>query len=66
MTISPRLSGLTWARGTTLTHAGPVAISWKVEGKELKVTYSVPPGIEAQFVPNSSHEGLTPVISVGQ
>ena len=56
--ISPRLSGLTWARGSTLTQRGLVVVSWKLEGKNLRVDYSVPAGTEAKFVRNPSHEGL--------
>ncbi|MRR37589.1 hypothetical protein EG829_23625, partial [bacterium] len=63
VTISPNVSGLSWARGTTLTHAGPLTVSWKIEGKELRLDYSVPPGIKAEFKPNPSLEGLKPVIS---
>lgn len=64
--ISPRLSGLTWARGTTLTKAGPVAVSWKVEGKSLRVDYSGPATSKVEFVRNDSHEGLEVVVNGGR
>ena len=56
--ISPRLSGLTWARGTTLTKPGPVEVSWKLENHTLRVEYTVPAGVNARFVRNPSHDGL--------
>jgi hypothetical protein len=56
--ISPRLSGLAWARGTTLTKPGPVEVSWKLEDHTLRVDYTVPAGVSARFVRNPSHDGL--------
>lgn len=57
--ISPRLNGLTWARGTTATARGPVSVSWKRDGQTLQVNYSVPAGVQAQFVLNDTHRGLS-------
>lgn len=61
--ISPRLSGLGWARGTTLTKPGPVEVSWKLEDRTLRVDYRVPGGVNARFVRNASHEGLELVVN---
>ncbi|HYG36097.1 MAG TPA: alpha-L-rhamnosidase N-terminal domain-containing protein [Clostridia bacterium] len=61
--ISPRLSGLAWARGTTLTHAGAVEVSWKKDGKTLRVDYQIPSETKASFVRNPSHEGLDVVVN---
>ncbi|HRT09859.1 MAG TPA: alpha-L-rhamnosidase C-terminal domain-containing protein, partial [Candidatus Paceibacterota bacterium] len=61
--ISPRLSGLAWARGTTLTKPGPVEVSWKLEDRTLKVDYTVPAGVTARFVRNTSHDGLELVVN---
>ncbi len=61
--ISPRLSGLAWARGTTLTKPGPVEVSWKLEDRTLKVDYTVPAGVTARFVRNASHDGLELVVN---
>jgi alpha-L-rhamnosidase len=61
--ISPRLNGLTWARGTTATARGPVNVSWKLDGRTLNVTYTVPPGVKADFVKNDTHRGLTIVVN---
>ncbi len=58
VTISPRLNGLTWARGATATFAGPVHVSWKREGEVLDVTFSAPSGVQAEFVRNDTHAGL--------
>lgn len=63
VTISPRLNGLTWAQGTTLTAQGPVDVSWKLEDKTLRVTYTVPAETKANFVRNSSHDGLQLVVN---
>lgn len=61
--ISPRLNGLTWARGTTATVRGPVSVSWKLDGQTLNVTYTAPDGVKAEFVKNDTHNGLTVVVN---
>lgn len=53
--ISPRLNGLTWARGTTATARGPVSVSWKLAGDRLEVQYSAPPGVLVEFRRNETH-----------
>lgn len=58
VTISPRLNGLSWARGTTATFAGPVEVSWKRTSDDLELTYSAPSGVRAEFVRNESLDGL--------
>ncbi len=61
--ISPRLNGLTWARGTTATARGPVSVSWKLDGQTLNVTYTAPAGVKAEFVKNATHDGLNVVVN---
>lgn len=61
--ISPRLNGLTWAQGNTATARGPVQVRWKRDGMKLEVTYSVPAGVQAQYVRNDTHAGLTVVVN---
>jgi len=61
--ISPRLNGLTWARGATATAHGPVRVSWKLENQTLDVTYTVPAGVKAEFGRNDTHTGLVVVVN---
>ncbi len=61
--ISPRLNGLTWARGATATARGPVSVSWKLDGSTLTVTYTAPAGVKAEFVKNDTHNGLSVVVN---
>lgn len=61
--ISPRLSGLTWAHGTTATARGPVQVDWKVHDNTLTVTYSAPADVKATFVKNDTHKGLKVVVN---
>ncbi len=61
--LSPRLSGLTWASGTTLTKAGPIEVSWKVSGQQLKIDYRAPEGTKVKFKRNPSMEGLEIVLN---
>jgi len=56
--ISPRLCGLTWARGTTASARGPVSVEWKVSGKKLNVTITAPKGVACRFLRNETHKGL--------
>jgi hypothetical protein len=55
--ISPRLAGLTWARGAVATPRGPIHVSWTVTGDVLDVTCSAPEGVQVKFVKNASHAG---------
>ena len=58
MQISPRLCGLTWARGTTMTARGPVAVSWRLrDGKTLEISSTAPEGVDVQVVRNDSLKG---------
>lgn len=61
--ISPRLNGLTWARGTTATARGPVSVIWQRKEQTLNVTYVVPDGVQAGFVKNTTHNGLRVVVN---
>lgn len=57
--ISPRLAGLTWARGSVATPRGPVNVSWTATEKSLEVTCSAPEGVQVKFLKNASHAGKT-------
>jgi hypothetical protein len=61
--ISPRLNGLTWARGTTATARGPVSVSWKLDNQALNVTFTAPAGVKSEFVKNDTHNGLRVVVN---
>ncbi|HNQ90356.1 MAG TPA: alpha-L-rhamnosidase C-terminal domain-containing protein [Verrucomicrobiota bacterium] len=63
VTISPRLSGLTWARGTVVSAQGPVEVSWKRTGNTITLAYSVPSGVKAVFSRNPSLEGLKVIVN---
>jgi hypothetical protein len=54
--ISPRPSGLTWAKGASATINGPVEVSWKLEGKTLNITATGPEGTALHF---KSNEAIT-------
>ena len=56
--ISPRLSGLTWAKGAVTSARGPVSVDWRVEGGTLQVKARAPQGVTLRFVPNETHAGL--------
>ena len=55
--ISPRLAGLSWARGTVATVRGPISVSWKLTGDALDVHCTAPADVPVKFVKNASHEG---------
>lgn len=55
--ISPRLAGLTWARGAVATPRGPIAVAWTLAGNVLDVTCTAPEGVQVTFVKNASHAG---------
>ena len=54
--ISPRLSGLTWARGTIATTQGPIAVAWQLKKDgSLDITCTAPESVKVEFVKNDSH-----------
>ena len=55
--ISPRLSGLSWARGTVLTTRGAVRVEWRVNRDRVEVTGQVPEGVRVEFARNPSLAG---------
>lgn len=56
--ISPRLSGLDWAKGATATVNGPVEVNWKREGDTLHIDAKAPDGVALRFETNDTLEGL--------
>jgi hypothetical protein len=61
--ISPRLNGLTWARGTVATVRGPISVSWKLDGNTLDVRYSAPAGTKVNLARNDSLAGRSVVLN---
>lgn len=62
--ISPRLSGLTWARGTVATVHGVISVSWKLKDPNtVEITCAAPKAIAIEFVKNSSLDGKTVVFN---
>lgn len=57
--LSPRLAGLTWARGAVATVRGPIDVAWKLADNVLDVTCTAPEGVQVAFVKNPSHAGKT-------
>ncbi len=57
--VSPRLSGLTWAKGSVVTQQGLVTVSWKRTGDTLDLAYSAPAGVAVEFKTNETLAGLT-------
>jgi hypothetical protein len=61
--ISPRLNGLTWAKGATATVRGDVTVAWEVSEEVLNIDVDAPEGIILRFEPNETHAGLTVVFN---
>jgi hypothetical protein len=55
--ISPWPCGLTWAKGTIATAAGPVQVEWRLDGDKLDVKCVAPAGMQVSFARNKSLEG---------
>lgn len=63
VTVSPRPSGLTWAKGATATTNGPVEVAWKLEEGTLTIQAKAPKGAELQFVSNQELKGIKVVFN---
>ncbi len=61
--ISPYICGLQYADGTVATALGEVKVSWKLEGKRLRVNYSGPQGVKLSFAKNSSMDALEVIVN---
>ena len=61
--ISPRLNGLTWAKGTVATVKGPVSVSWRLKDQKLEVQYKAPAGTKIDFVKNDTLKDLKIVLN---
>lgn len=61
--ISPRLNGLTWAKGATATPKGPVEVSWKMDGTTLIIDAKAPKGVNVHFAPNETLKDFTVVFN---
>lgn len=61
ITLSPRLSGLTYAHGVVNTVQGPVNVAWKLDGNQLHVTCTGPSSVKVVFARNDSLQGKTVV-----
>ena len=56
--ISPWVTGLRNASGSTASPKGPVHVDWTLIDKSLRVNVSAPQAIEMDFKFNASHDGL--------
>jgi hypothetical protein len=56
--ISPRPSGLDWARGASASIHGPVEVSWHKEGETIEIEAKAPKSVELEFVDNESLQGF--------
>lgn len=56
--LSPRLNGLKWAKGVTVTPLGLLRVEWKVEDKKLDVQVNAPAGIKVNLKRNETQKGL--------
>ena len=63
MTVSPRPSSLTWAKGATATTNGPVGVEWKLEKETMTIQAKGPEGVALQFAPNKDLEGINVVFN---
>ncbi len=62
--LSPRLSGLTWARGAVNTPRGSIHVAWRlVEPAKVEITCTAPQGVTVEFAPNESLAGKTIVLN---
>ena len=55
--VSPHLSGLTWAKGSTVTVKGPVSVEWRLDGDTVNVMVDAPSGVKVRFESNESLAG---------
>ncbi|MBI3119554.1 MAG: hypothetical protein HYZ00_12745, partial [Candidatus Hydrogenedentes bacterium] len=55
--ISPRPSGLAWAKGATASVRGPVEVEWTLEGKTLTIAARAPAGVKLAFKGNAAIAG---------
>jgi hypothetical protein len=61
--ISPRLSGLTWARGTTATVNGPIRVSWSMLEQTVNIQCQAPSSVRFRFESNDSLKDKTVVFN---
>lgn len=58
MTINPKAGHLTWAKGRVITPKGIAGISWKQENNKIKVTASIPYGINIKECTDSEEDQI--------
>jgi len=56
--ISPRVSGVRWARGATASINGPIEVSWQLDDDMLHIRAKAPEGVDLRFIRNDTHDGL--------
>ncbi|MBN1348363.1 alpha-L-rhamnosidase N-terminal domain-containing protein [candidate division KSB1 bacterium] len=56
--VSPRLNGLSRAKGAISTINGPLTVSWRVENKVLRLSITAPPDVQVDYKENETHSGL--------
>lgn len=57
--ISPRLCGLSWARGASASIHGPVEVSWRKDGERIEIEAKAPKSVDLEFVYNESLKGFS-------
>jgi hypothetical protein len=62
--ISPRLNGLSWAKGTVATIHGPLSVDWKLEKNTCSFMIKAPEHVNTIFVKNETHKDREIKISV--
>ena len=60
--ISPRLNGLSRAKGAIATMHGPLTIDWRLEGKKLSMKITAPDTVRFKFIRNQTHKGLNIIL----
>jgi len=64
--IAPPTQGLTGARGTVPTTAGPIAVSWSKRGTKISLAAVIPPNASARvMLPASSAAAVRELAQVG-
>jgi hypothetical protein len=57
--ISPIVDHHEWANGASATPSGPIRVSWKKDGKKLRIDCEAPRGVDVSFKRNDTHQGYS-------
>ncbi|MCR9014205.1 family 78 glycoside hydrolase catalytic domain [Aquiflexum gelatinilyticum] len=61
--IQPQSEALSWAKGTVVHPLGPVEVDWRIEGENLFLNYSAPPGAKVSVKPKGKLGKLNLVLN---